>query len=66
VNEEHINCTKHTKGEEVYVVCENEDFFPEENLDVPGSPAFFRDLFLSIFFVLTAGMYIPTCKAGKP
>lgn len=50
-----INCTKVESGSSVHVVCDGEEFFEEEAKDAPGSAAFFRDLFLSIFFVLTAG-----------
>lgn len=55
VTEEFLNCTKITEGKEVKVVCGNETFYEEEAKDKPGSAAFFRDLFLCIFLVLTAG-----------
>jgi hypothetical protein len=57
VKEEIVNCTKITEGEAVTVECHGETFYAEEQKDKPGSAAFFRDLFLCIFLVLTAGSY---------
>lgn len=52
-----INCTKVEDEHSVYVICDGEEFHEEERKDAPGSPAFMRDLILSIFFVLTAGTF---------
>lgn len=53
--EEEIKCTKMTEGSQIVVKCGHETFYEEEAKDKPGSPAFFRDIALCIFFVLTAG-----------
>lgn len=55
VTEEEVKCTKMTEGHQIVVKCGDETFYEKEAKDKPGSPAFFRDLALCIFFVLTAG-----------
>ena len=55
VIEESINCTKLKEGHQIVVKCGEETFYEEEEKDKPGSPEFFRDIALCVFFVLTAG-----------
>lgn len=65
--ETQINCTKHESGSTITVVCDGETFHEAEAKDAPGSPAFFRDLFLSLFFVLTAGtLHTVLCTVWAP
>lgn len=59
VTGEPINCTKFTEGHQIVVKCGEETFYEEEEKDKPGSPEFFRDIALCVFFVLTAGTISP-------